>query len=350
MRIGIQSYFGWGRGQASLSLCYVKMLEKDHDVFILKQFNNPISEDFKVVNAKITEYDKYDIPEFFFEEWITSNKLDIVIFNEYLQWSDKRNNLTKICKKLGVKTIGFLVMEKFKLEQALDYDIVLAPTVTFERFMRMNRVRNFRYVPMSIDFNEFPKVAKEYSLPFTFFHPGGWGGVHDRKNTYAVIEAFKLLNNEDARLIVSSQKDMNMRAIHNVEMIDRNLTRKELLELYNRSHATILPSKWETIGIPILESLASGVPVITSNVPPMNEFIVECTNGYLCMGEPKLYPDISVTSMEVEPLEIKKKMELMMNEFTYKIVQQNSRHIAEQLYDIEKTKHYMLDLIKDISR
>ena len=350
-RIGFVTYWGWGRGQASLSLCYTKMLQNEHDLFILKQFNNPISDDFKGIKAKINEYDKYEIPESFFEEWVTTNKLDIVIFNEYLQWNDARNNLSKICKKHNVKTLGFLVIEKFKKEQSYDYDMLLASTVTFERFMRMHKVRNFKYVPMSIDFNEFPKIVKEYSLPFVFFHPGGWGGVHDRKNTNSVIEAFKLLNNPDTKLIISSQKPLNMLHLApNIEIIDKNLTRKDLLDLYNKSHATILPSKWETIGIPILESLASGVPVITSNVPPMNEFIVECTNGYLCMGEGKNYPDISVTSMEVNALEIKKKMELMLNEFTYKIVQRNARHVAEQLYDLEKNKHYFLELIEEITK
>lgn len=61
--------------------------------------------------------------------------------------------------------------------------------------------------------------------------------------------------------------------------------RDQLLALYQGSAALIYPSKWEGFGIPPLESLACGVPVIASDIPVHREvlngaaFFVELGNG-----------------------------------------------------------------------
>lgn len=45
----------------------------------------------------------------------------------------------------------------------------------------------------------------------------------------------------------------------------------ELVTLYNKAEAFIFPSNYEGFGIPILEAMSSGVPVITSNFGAMKE-------------------------------------------------------------------------------
>ena len=44
-----------------------------------------------------------------------------------------------------------------------------------------------------------------------------------------------------------------------------NITEKKLNELYNQSFAMVYPSLYEGFGLPILESLKAGCPVICSN-------------------------------------------------------------------------------------
>ena len=51
------------------------------------------------------------------------------------------------------------------------------------------------------------------------------------------------------------------------------------IELYRSCHVSILPSKWEGIGIPFIESLCLGLPVITVDAPPMNEWVRNGFNG-----------------------------------------------------------------------
>ena len=51
------------------------------------------------------------------------------------------------------------------------------------------------------------------------------------------------------------------------------LSREELLRLYQGADALLYPSRWEGFGIPPLESLACGVPVIASSIPVHREVL-----------------------------------------------------------------------------
>jgi len=347
-RIGFLSFWGWGRGQCYVTRSYAKMIQDEYDVFILKQGDNEILKEFTEIKATITEYKDYIVPKEFFKAWVLDNKLDAVIFNEYKQWNEDDNELVQVANELGIQTYGYLVMEKFAKEQTFEYDRVFAPTVSFERFYRVCKVRNFTYVPYSIDFSEFPEYDKIKTDKFTFFHPGGWGGLYNRKNTAKVIEAFIMLDDDETELIITSQKLLNKEELpKNVTIVDKNLSRKELLKYYRQADAVILPSKWETIGLPILEALASGVPVITNDLPPMNEFIVNNTNGKICKVDLTTKPDIGTVIANVDAEDIKKQMLNIINPVIYEILLKNTRTVAEKLYDLEKNKHYLIDFLKE---
>ena len=348
-RIGFVSYWGFGRGQAYLSLSYVKMLIPEYEVHVFKQGTNPIAEEFDV-DVNIMEYPAYHIDPSVFKTWIEANKLDAVVFFEYNQWEKDGNNLVQLAKDCGAKTYGWLVWEKWtKAEDYKDYDRLIASTTTFERWFRRNKIRKFTYLPFSIDLKEFPKPEeKKPKDKFVFFHPGGFGGVHSRKNTDAVIEAFEQLDRDDAKLIITSQKPLQFsRELHpNIEVINKDLSRKEMIDLYYQADCTLLPSKWESIGIPILESLAAGTPVIVPNAPPMNEFIRPGMNGYLVSGDFANYPDIGIQGIDVSANALRNAMIIMMNKMLYTVLSRNSRYIIEEIYDLEKNKKHFLDFLE----
>ena len=347
-RIGMPSFWGWGRGLAYAALIWSKMLIPEYDVYILKQGKNKIDENFKVVDVHIEEVPGYHIDKEVFKNWIKKNKIDLVIFNEYNQWGDDGQNLVREAKELGCVVYGYLVMERFKKSLTKDYDRLICPTRTHQRFLRMHKVRNHAYVPHSVDFkNEFQKYEPPKNEKFMFFHPGGWGGVHHRKNTDKVLKAFSKLKRDDVKLIITSQRPITIEKIpKNVELINKNLTRKEFLEIFRQADCTVVPSKWETVGLPILESLALGIPVITVDIPPMNEFVQTGVNGYLCTPNLVEYTDISVLVAEVDSTDLKNKMINIMNKSLLPILKNNSRFIAEEKYDIEKNKKYLLDIVK----
>ncbi len=49
-----------------------------------------------------------------------------------------------------------------------------------------------------------------------------------------------------------------------------------LVELYNRAHASVLPSLYEGFGIPLLEAMACGCPIVASRIPTTVEVAGDC--------------------------------------------------------------------------
>ena len=65
----------------------------------------------------------------------------------------------------------------------------------------------------------------------------------------------------------------------NIKVVHGTVSRDELIMMYQSSDVAVLPSKWEGIGLTTLESLACGLPVITVDAAPMNEFVIDSHNG-----------------------------------------------------------------------
>jgi len=334
-RVGMLGYYGWPRGLCYLMRSYVKMLEDDTDVFILKIGSNKIDQEF-IVNAKIDEYvnqdKKYTVEPEVFKDWLKSNKIEHVFFFEYNQWS-KENDLVTIANELGVKTYGYLAFERFtvtELDEYKKYYKIIAPTKFFQKKLRSVGLYNTEYVPFGIDFDEY-QTTKVKNKKVTFLHIGGWGGVGNRKNTDAVIKAMERIPNNKHELIITSQKEFSM-------------SRLELLDLINSCDCVILPSRWESISLPILESLALGKPVITTDASPMNEFVINNTNGFTvkCIQKPNQY--VTCLSNEVDITDLSKKMEMMDNKLIRDTLTSNAR-VSVLQFDINKIKEKIIQVI-----
>jgi len=345
--LGFLSYWGFGRGRAYTTLCVAKMLKGEHKVHIMQQGMNETAKEYEGYCDTLTASTNYHVTEEDFRKWIKTQTLDAVVLNEYGQWGDEPYDLVKVAKEEGCKVYGFFVIEKFDKKQVKGFDRVFTQCVTVERVMRHNKVRNFTYVPYSIDLKEFDRVKKPTDK-FTFFHVGGFGGIHNRKNTQAVIDAFDKLNAENTRLVITTQKDypLVLPDGKDIEVIRKDLSRDELLDLHQSVDIAVYPSKWETIGIPILEAMASSVPVIVSDAAPMNEFVKVGLNGYMASGQVVEYDDIAMMACEIDVDSLKNVMKNSMNKTIYDLISRNARYVVEQLYNLEKNKHYILDFLK----
>jgi glycosyltransferase involved in cell wall biosynthesis len=115
------------------------------------------------------------------------------------------------------------------------------------------------------------------------------GGIHERKNIPRLIQAFaKIVSNENYKgnlLITGSASGApyqeKMRKICDAEVAAAKLEGQvvftgfisddELDILLNQASMLIYPSLYEGFGIPILEAMCAGTPVITSNLTAMPE-------------------------------------------------------------------------------
>ena len=51
---------------------------------------------------------------------------------------------------------------------------------------------------------------------------------------------------------------------------------RTLVELYNAAECLLFPSHYEGFGVPVLEAMACGCPVVASDIPSFNEFAHDC--------------------------------------------------------------------------
>ncbi len=288
MRIGIVTTW-FERGAAYVSRQYRDVLEKQHDVFIYARggeayaVGNPSWDNERVTwgkNPHIPVPHAIDLADF--ENWITGNKLDVVFFNEQQWWTPVLH-----CNQLGVKTGGYV---DYYTEETVPlfgcYDFLICNT------RRHHSVFDWHpqafYIPWGTDLGLFSpgSFAPATSGCVTFFNSGGVSP--ERKGTDLVIQAFAGLNGP-ARLVLHTQTNLKEFFPHLKEIIVDLESSGRLVcfektvpapGLYHLGDVYVYPSRLDGIGLTIAEALACGLPVITSDNPPMNEFIDQ-SNGKL---------------------------------------------------------------------
>ena len=153
--------------------------------------------------------------------------------------------------------------------------------------LRGDGLTNVRALPLALrDPVEAPRPTGE---EITFYFNIGSGGPTDRRHVPLVLDTFRavLPDHRHARFLVkvhpSARKRLGkLAALHpQMRVIDRELSRDEMDALQRSVDVTLFPTRFEGVGYPILESLHAGVPVITTDAPPMNEMVIDGENGLL---------------------------------------------------------------------
>jgi len=129
---------------------------------------------------------------------------------------------------------------------------------------------NIRVVPNSLNIN-INKINKNKSKEEYFLFVGS---LNSRKNLTTLVESFKLLSNIKVKLKlvgVSKSEFVSQFGYQiNVEPIG-HVYGKELRKLYINSIALIFPSHYEGFGIPLIEAMLLGSPILCSDIEVFNE-------------------------------------------------------------------------------
>ena len=130
---------------------------------------------------------------------------------------------------------------------------------------------------------EVARVRERYQLhdPFVLYA----GNIKPHKNLERLIEAFHMLRKERAdnvRLLIIGDEISKYatlrRAVHKYKLHKHVrffgfVPDKTLAVLYRLARVFVFPSLYEGFGLPPLEAMASGTPVITSNVSSLPEVV-----------------------------------------------------------------------------
>lgn len=122
-----------------------------------------------------------------------------------------------------------------------------------------------------------PEIQKKKQILYV-------GAINERKNMTGVIRAFEMLSKDVSCTLVivgnlfsnfSLSKEMNSvleRAVSNKDIIFKEgLDDEMLIREYNSASCFVFPSFYEGFGLPPLEAMACGTPVVTSGLSSMPE-------------------------------------------------------------------------------
>lgn len=271
---------------------------------------------------------------------------------------------------LGADTPGGIIQERFgqlKMLCLRSYRLILTISKTLTDDYQRNGFpeKQVKTLVKCVDTDIFfpgnapdqrLSLRKKYSLPAQATIMLFVGSVIERKGVDVLLQAFAraCTHRENLYLLIigpSNHKESPSVNPHFVAslhgFIDQNDLAKKvrfmglvqdenrLAELFRASNMFVFPSNNEGLGNVVLEAMASGLPVVVSNLPVLDNIVVPSENGLVVpMREPSLLCNAMLTL--VDDLSLTKKMgkrgrEMVENELAFPHWQENMTKIYQEL-------------------
>ena len=299
------------------NLCSVPPTE-NLQIILVTFFNN---NENKIVQELISNGYNIKVLRKTYLEKLSNRYLKFLLKNSGFAHERKLNDLRKLLKNINPDIIyahgedselisGFLC-EEYKIINVIHGENYF-PLNPFFRFVLYNISRNNYHATIFVNeklAGEFKKRSEkiytvkpginiEESRPRDWkerspgFIIGFLGRLAKEKGIYTLINAFDLFQQKHpkTRLLIGGKgKEFKkiQKFINNLGISDNVELKGEITntnEFYQQLDFLILPSESEGLPITILEALASGVPVIASNVGGVSEVVIDDFNGRLING------------------------------------------------------------------
>ncbi|MBK7630771.1 MAG: glycosyltransferase family 4 protein [Ignavibacteriales bacterium] len=203
------------------------------------------------------------------------------------------DSLTKVCKEYYTfhyrKYLDYFVPPSIRRSDAVITisksalnDIIKYYHINAEKIQVLYLWGDDKYKPLSISENLQNDILKKFNLPekFVLFV----SVLEERKNIQAIIRVSDILELRGVDLkfvlvgregfgfnkIISELEKRKNRIIHL-----KNINDTELVLLYNLSTIFFFPTHYEGFGLPPLEAMKCGIPVVTSNNSSLPEVVGE---------------------------------------------------------------------------
>lgn len=159
----------------------------------------------------------------------------------------------------------------------------------FETFIRIRDAAIYT-IYHGLDHTIFKPAGPEVKDNPYFLHISTYQPLKNLARIIAAYERLHLTVKPRLKLVVPGyHKYHNIKKLKGVELIQQPMTHKELAPLYQSSIGFIFPSLRESFGMPLLEAMGSGCPVITSN----NTACQEIVKGYAVLVNPRSVTQIA---------------------------------------------------------
>lgn len=116
------------------------------------------------------------------------------------------------------------------------------------------------------------------------------GELSVRKNHQIVVRALSHIGDDRYVLVICGKAMVGTGTYDRLKALSESLGvrvvflgfRQDIPEITNCADIVVLPSVREGLGLAGVEALASGVPVIGSDVQGIRDYVIPCETGYLC--------------------------------------------------------------------
>ncbi|MBI9100675.1 MAG: glycosyltransferase, partial [Spirochaetaceae bacterium] len=166
----------------------------------------------------------------------------------------------------------------------------LAVSDAFAQLLKRVTGAPFRQLPNMVNTDIFtlPEKRTDKKDTFTYLFVGL---LHSKKNPKMLMESFIKLYREDKtlRLIIAGEGDLEKTLkktvrennLQDVVQFPGFLKREQVAEYMKKADAFVLPSRFETFGIVVIEAMASGLPVIVTISGGPESFVINGENGFI---------------------------------------------------------------------
>jgi glycosyltransferase involved in cell wall biosynthesis len=371
MRIGFCRLFesSWGGGETHATLLSTELVKSGHEPINFNAFTNhpnsqnsaglfktvfnfsrkPLIEDFFCdseiiyntlrIHHFVTEK-KVDLLHFFYSNFIPSSwffrQIDKIPVVVSLQWVPL-NYPSELAHKLWHSNI-------YPAHQYLEFAFgirnaskVISPSKYYSDLVYERCGVRPTVIPNPIRLEDYAQLPKELARKELGFDQKDFvilcaGRLETQKGLIYLIEAFASIINENpfTKLVLAGdgpQKDILVnltRKKHLKNVIFTGHANKRYLNLLLcASDLYVSPSIYETFGISVLEALASGLPIVCTNIMSLPEIVEDGKNGLL------VPPGDSIAISEAI-------LKIMLNESMRNQFKQNNR---------EKAKAYSVEVV-----
>jgi glycosyltransferase involved in cell wall biosynthesis len=260
----------------------------DIDVFYFTSlFDGSISYDMEWFDGVQTVATLYDIIPYIYKERYLSIK---GVHDEYMSHI---NNIKKIDKLLAISQSAKDDVVKYLNIDSNKIDVIYAGTDECYKSIEIS-----------------PQIASQlrgiYNIKNQYIMCTG--GDDDRKNIGELIVAFSKMPEhliEQYQLVVacklskaSIERYYDIAAKHKIRdrvVLTNFIPLEHLIQLYNLAHIVAFPSQYEGFGLPVVEAMACGTPVLTSN----NSSLGEIALGAAVLVDPFKVKDITRGLIEI---------------------------------------------------
>lgn len=201
------------------------------------------------------------------------------------------------------------------------------------------RVVSFSYMPLG-------EKKEALLVPDSFFLFAGV--LKERKNVAGIIRAFSLFARSDTRYELLIAGKQSGEYAESLRLVARELgiekrvrfvgyvTDAELAYLYSKARALVFPSFIEGFGMPVLEAMHAGLPVITSN----HGALAEVAGDAALLVDPSHPEDIAAAMSRIATdtvlcKELREKGLVRAGQFSW---QKTAKEILEVITNVEHTR------------